>query len=604
MKPQKTKSQSLKNIFALTLALLCGRSQALAQAAPIPRPRPLYNADYFYYFTRADGVAPILDNVKGMSNLPSDTLIRFKLVPSKVPGTSTLVQFETVPTTMNEKVVTGKIPLEYIGERMGQRPTVENLKIFQAAMQVYTEKARLERIQKESTMTLDQVLKDFHNQNCGQGGVAKTEAGLKAKWESFIKNTMLSERGKQLATNARTVDLVARTVMFESQREEQLPNGSNSQAIACQEDIIALSVRNRAFSRNWLSYGGEFQGDMAGVTTDAEYNVWMTSKVEDNPYLLGCYQSENYSNSGRTQIYTRIVQQIPKTLGIDDAGKPPVNNNLAGRFEVDNSAGMIPAPKLAEFTHYYHPGGMGRCDVRERVDGELVSGYLRFKKPGATDFQFIQIVNGKVLGQNDLRIEKTGEPTTENYGPAQVPFQQWKISVLQQRDVAGKITWTAVPADQIFGGDVVLLDTKNLAMNFTADRYACLPQGVLPQCFNGKGYSPQSLSAQGVRVPYTWFNKGLRADMTSSLAQLGFQNAEQNFTVPPNTPNLNRAGVPIAIRCVSPGMEDPSKSGSKRYPIFGGPCDTNMMMASGVDQRMPVIQDTTATPEDSGPVTQ
>ena len=558
---------------------------------PLPQSRPNYNPNYFYFVTSPESPAPILDEVKGMTWLPGDTLIRFKILSNSIDGETNLVRFETVPTHVDDVVIRGQIPYNFIGEQLGERPTMENLVRFERAMKVYKEVEREKRMELEQSMTIEDVLKEFHETYCMNGGAAYTEVALKAKWDSYIKNGMLSPRGKQIAENAKALDFVSRTVLYETQRQSQLGERAHPKGAACQWDLIALSIRNRAFSNKVKRYGGSFRGDLVGVATDSQYNVWMKSKVKKNKNLLGCYLHSKYkkkkggSAEVRANLYIGITEQIKETIGVVKDDQKVVDNDISHRFAITNFT-RVPAPEIRDMTHYYHPGGMGRCNVDSRTSPTVRQGLLRDEGQASYGRAFLYpIINGKVLGHKNLQIIKGPRRHTNLIPGIDSQAFEWEIQVLQKE---GGV-WKRVSSEEAFRSRVTLVDTKDLDEKYTVNHYACLPLGVLPKCFEGKGIDPNKLSNRGIRVPYTWFNKDLRGEMETSLENMGFSYAKHNFTLPKKLSSANPAGVPIGLRCTSGNLRDEGRPKGQQYPEFGGDCDTNIVMASGVDQRMPIL---------------
>jgi hypothetical protein len=578
----------------------------------LPSPRPQYRDTYFYFFTKADGPAPILDRDQPMRNtyIPGDTLIRLKILPSKNDSTSSrLIEFETVPKYFGDPIRKGLIPMEFLGEEIGTKPTVENYERYSQALKVYAQKDVEKRKKKEKTISVQDALAEFHSENCARGATARTEDALKMKWESYIKNSMLTERGKQVAKNAMALDLTARTVLFESQRKESLTDDMHPKAIDCQWDLIALSIRNRAFNKSANSraaYGAETEGDIIGAATDAQYNVWMKSFVSSHQQLLSCYLSPDYGDKKLNELYSGITHQIGKTIGIIDDGKPLSASGIRGRFALETNEKGIPTPSsLEDFTHYYHPKGMGSCNVNRRLSPE-VSGYLRFyrstSKGDTNDFDIFPLVNGKILGQNNARVVKKKKKVFQS-NKIDMQWEEWDFDIVTTQIVEREVIkggkkvivqekkTVQVPAETFFKGEVALVDNADLKESFEIDHYACLPDGILPQCYSQQDSPP---SDSGYRVPYTWFQKPLRQEMATSLTGLGFSNAEKNFVLPKQMSSNNPSGLPIKVRCTSDEIKQ--ENADNPLPVFGGPCDKNIFLASGIDTKLPTINSDPAAP--------
>jgi len=324
------------------------------------------------------------------------------------------------------------------------------------------------------------------------------------------------------------------------------------------------------------------------VATNSQFNVWQKSFTDANPQIFNCFLFKNY-DGGMDADYKGVIAQIPKTLGIVKEDQPIENVDLSDRFQFHAEGAQV----LKSYTHYYHPKGMGRCHVGQRVAPRLVSGFLRLGPRGldsnegtSLNYKFLSvpIINGKVLGHSDLRIEKSDDRRLIYYGYHSLPVYEWKIKVYQKRKVNGRDTWLLVPAEEVFDAEVGLVDSRDLTEEFEEDVYTCLPQGVFPQCFAGQNLTREAIASSGKRTPLTWFDESIRDDIGRSLELLGFTDARQGLNLPENYRWKNKSGSPVMIRCTSPGMADDSRRGDERFPGFGGRCDTNMMMFTGVDR--------------------
>ena len=191
------------------------------------------------------------------------------------------------------------------------------------------------------------------------------------------------------------------------------------------------------------------------------------------------------------------------------------------------------------------------------------------------------ILNFQIRSGGTLRLTPN-HPIVTSYHS--LPVYEWKIKVYQKRKVNGRDTWMLVPAEEVFDAEVGLVDSRDLTEEFEEDVYTCLPQGVFPQCFAGQNLTSEAIAGSGKRTPLTWFDESIRDDIGRSLELLGFSDARQGLNLPENYRWKNKSGSPVMIRCTSPGMADESRRGDERFPGFGGRCDTNMMMFTGVDR--------------------
>lgn len=569
--------------------------------APLPRPRP---ADRFhYFFTRSDMPTPIWTHDAPMERrfLKPDTLIRFARAPEPSTDGDLLIHFESVPLTLTETVVRGYMPLNFLGPKLGYIPSVENLELYLNALKVYEEKERLnqqaksvEREQFEAQIDLRTVLSDFHNSKCEHLGAPSTEEELKLKWQAYIDYTMQTERGKRVAQNAMVLDLSARTVLYESQRKEQMPEGSHPELITCQWDVIALSIRNRAFARGVnlrSNYGASYEGDIIGAATDAQYNVWTKNFVNTHQDMLGCFLKRGHVTY-LGNIYRRILDQIPETIGLVKDDRPIRNNNIDHRFELigDNPYSY----DIKDYRHYFHPKAMGRCHVGQRTAPIIKQGFLRISKGEMSqatnlkyNFESLVVIDGKVLGYEDLRIEKSDEKRRIYYGDFALPVYEWVVNFYQYKEIDGRNQWVLVPGEELFGGQVSLVDSFGLREAFELHHYACLPHGIDPKCAENDNSSSMILAQQGRPVPMSWFSRLSRDEMQVSLQERGFENAHHNFSLPSAYTRWEPGGVRMAIRCLSKTTKDESRQAGDQYPVLGGSCDSNIAVVVGVDQTPP-----------------
>lgn len=579
----------MKNIFYLLICSLISISDvsALADSTVIPTPRPVNHENYFYFYTKAEKHAPIYDLQKSIviGTLPGDSLIRTALDPEEMRSVDQYISFESVPRTTQEKVIRGRIEIVYLGREVSDAPNPIDLEIMRQAEvvigQIRLEEARQEEIENrkklEKQMSLDDALQEFHSTSCSDSAIT-TETALKARWEKYIGSRMLTEEGKQLAKGASILDLVSRTILYETQREEALM-GMHPGSTACQWDIIALSITNRAFYKNdkiRKAFGAAFLGDLTGVATDAQYNVWMSSKVANNRDLLACYLSSKYSKPKTRNLYKGIAHQIRDTLGLQKNGsvKEP---ELQSRFQV---IGESSAPKLSEFTHYFHPGGMNKCNVNRNGAPTITNGYIRVikvnKKTLRYDLEEFPVVNGQLVGQKlkDIRIIRRPSKHAMAY-PLDIrsdDIYEFDMFVYENK------RWVQIDSDEYFGGDAGIIGGHKYKEE-SPDPFhrSCLPEGVQPQCYSSTS-DIKSLSSKGTEVPITWYKRDVLNNIISGLDDLGFVNPENNINIPKKTSLGN--GRPIQIRCTSPSVKI-----NNSFPSFGGACDKNIQLASEVTAR-------------------
>src|SRR5690606_34848637 len=98
-------------------------------------------------------------------------------------------------------------------------------------------------------------------------------------------------------------------------------------AVSCQREIIALSIRNRAQTKKFSSFGHKYIGDFTGAaSTDHQYNAWFENLVQYKNYrITSCFHSDKSGYiSSRAQKdstylvfkdrYDKIVERLPLVL--------------------------------------------------------------------------------------------------------------------------------------------------------------------------------------------------------------------------------------------------------------------------------------------------
>lgn len=575
----------LRNVLLiLTALILVHSSVSRATEVGIPTPRPINHEGYYYFYTQAEKHAPIYSHDGTIvGSLPGDSLIRTVLSPDELSSDTQFITFESVPKTTKETIIRGKIPIVYLGREITDVPTPIDLETIRNAEvvigEIKLEQARKEEIEKrkkfEQVMTVDDAIAEFHATTCGEGRTS-SESVLKAKWERYRNSRMLTDAGKQVALGASALDLVARTILYETQREEAL-KGYHPGATACQWDIIALSIVNRAYYPNEKvrkGFGARYVGDVVGAATDPQYNVWMESKVAKNPDLIACHLSPTYKKEKVRNIFKGITLQIRETLGIQKNGvtSPP---RLSSRFKVIGSE----QPQLQEYTHYFHPGGMNKCNVNRNSSPLVTSGYIRVikvnKKTKLYDLEMFPVVKGVVIGAGikNIRVVKKDSPHEGLGYPLDLRHgDEWDFDLFVQENKK----WVQKRADEFFDGDAAIVGSYKYK-DGAPDPFhrACLPDGVQPRCFSQSESDVQTLGARGIEVPITWYKKDLLAEIIGGLGDLGFTHPQYNVNIPKGKGNSN--GRPIQIQCIAQNLNI-----ENQFPSFGGPCDKNIQLASEV----------------------
>jgi hypothetical protein len=213
--------------------------------------------------------------------------------------------------------------------------------------------------------TLDGILRSFHNsQQCA--GVNRSLLGRRARlasaWDGFIsRNT--GRWDKTSLARAKHLDYTMRTALFEG----HLDRGCSAYG-ACERNIAALSIRNRAKGQCLKRQGCRFPGDFQGAASDPlQYNIWDAYLTQISG-LTACYLRTDLANTD--DFYRRIQAMHAQNVG-------DVERILYGS-DADLAAVFPGTSDLTELRHYYHPPAMGKCfPQRERI--EYMSGAVAEK---------------------------------------------------------------------------------------------------------------------------------------------------------------------------------------------------------------------------------
>ncbi|MBK9294435.1 MAG: hypothetical protein IPM57_08320 [Oligoflexia bacterium] len=228
----------------------------------------------------------------------------------------------------------------------------------------------------ESSDKIKTKLKQFHNNFCDSRRPKNPEKmdeeikNLYLEWDEFIKAQPTSEE-KKLAEQAKEIDLVARTVLYETHPLGSLDNQADSDKCsqdedcpisACERKVITLSIYNRGNHPGCKTgkhyYGCKFLKDYTGVATKpSQYSIW-------NPTLTSIYMATCFYKNGliesdlveqdyklRVKQYNKVVDTITNTLYEKD---PYLNINYS-------ESGEGPKQGIKKYYNYYHPQGMFGC---------------------------------------------------------------------------------------------------------------------------------------------------------------------------------------------------------------------------------------------------
>jgi len=233
--------------------------------------------------------------------------------------------------------------------------------------------------------TLDKIVRRFHNsRECA--GVNDRLIGrrdrLAQAWDRFIADN----RGRWDQTTlaqAKHLDYTMRTALFEG----HLDRGCSAYG-ACERDVVALSIRNRAVGQCLGRQGCRFPGDFQGVASDpSQYNIWDAYLTQISG-LTACFLRTDLANK---DPYERL--QAMYTQNVGDAERILYGSEADLR---DIFPGT-PMAEVAELRHYYHPPAMGKCFPQEdRI--EYMSGAVAENGPDHALIANTRIKVGEKIG--------------------------------------------------------------------------------------------------------------------------------------------------------------------------------------------------------------
>ena len=195
----------------------------------------------------------------------------------------------------------------------------------------------------------DAIVRAFHDSTqCAHVNarlIGRRQALARA-WDAFERINARRWRGNDL-TQARHLDYTLRTALFEG----HLERGCTAYG-ACERNIVALSIRNRALERCFNREGCRAIGDFTGVaSTVSQYNIWDEYLTQISA-LTACYLRADLADHPdyvRLQaMYAQNVDDVMRILFGSDA----------------DLTELFPGAPLADIkrtAHYYHAPAMGKC---------------------------------------------------------------------------------------------------------------------------------------------------------------------------------------------------------------------------------------------------
>ena len=196
---------------------------------------------------------------------------------------------------------------------------------------------------------LDEIVRSFHNSaQCATVNTRLTgrRDKLASAWDNFIaKNS--GRWDKTTLARAKHLDYSMRTAIYEG----HLDRGCSAYG-ACERNVVALSIRNRAVGQCLRRQGCRFPGDFQGAASDpAQYNIWDTFLTEISG-LTSCYLRTDLANK---DFYDRIQSMYTQSVGDVERILYGGDSDLREVFPGNSVS------QLTEMRHYYHPPAMGKC---------------------------------------------------------------------------------------------------------------------------------------------------------------------------------------------------------------------------------------------------
>ena len=201
---------------------------------------------------------------------------------------------------------------------------------------------------------LDRIVRAFHNSSACENvnqRLTGRPAALRNAWDRFIAASRHAWSDESLQ-RARHLDYTMRTALFEA----HLDRGCSPYG-ACERNIIALSIRNRALESCARGQGCGGPGDFTGVATKvSQYNIWDEYLAQISG-LTSCFLRNDLpaAESEATRNFRKLQAMYSQSLA-------DVQRILFGADQ--DLAAVFPGNTLADLKrlkHYYHAPAMGKC---------------------------------------------------------------------------------------------------------------------------------------------------------------------------------------------------------------------------------------------------
>jgi hypothetical protein len=321
---------------------------------------------------------------------------------------------------------------------------------------------------------LDRIVQDFHGsrycERANRSLVGRRDA-LAGAWDRYIAEHK-GRTPEQTLARAKHLDYTMRTALFEG----HLDRGCNAYG-ACERNIIALSIRNRARGQCLKRQGCRFPGDFQGVASDvSQYNIWDELLTQISG-LTSCYLRRDLGSPSNR----RSGDYYDKLQAMHEQNVADVERILYGSdAEITELFPRNSLQDLSGLRHYYHAPAMGKC---------------------FPDHRRVEYMSGAVARKGDdhalianTRIE-VGDKVGSGYR-----FKEFLFTEAEDRDL--------IDIEDNYPGFVV--DARKVRLKGSA---GCLPYGVPRGC----GFK----SVGRYRKAPFWLDAGKPLELSCRIRDLG-----------------------------------------------------------------------------------
>jgi hypothetical protein len=322
-----------------------------------PRALPYYSADHFQRYgptvpagtlTQGSAILPclVLHDGKPLTDKGGTPYVGFEIVFDSADATPAASErFTAVARQRGEMKVTdhhcrGSAPYVIDVRRLfplGKAPSFDPPRAAQTS------------VLEGGHSTLDRIVRAFHaSPQCEEGNrrLAGRREALQRAWTAFAAAQRSHWPADSLA-RARQLDFVMRTALYEG----HLGRGCSAYG-ACERNVIALSIRNRAVETCRRNQGCRSPGDFEGVASAiSQYNIW-DEVLAQTTGLTSCFLRPDLTAQASTaRLQAMYEQSVADVEAILYGGASGLRQVFPGGS----------SDELAQLRHYYHPPAMGKC---------------------------------------------------------------------------------------------------------------------------------------------------------------------------------------------------------------------------------------------------